>query len=72
MKISKQDKQIEALRTLCCNAEYVRKGRADYECSHCKTDVSMEFVFLMDAIMNGNKMKAPSVAELKEEIKKFS
>lgn len=35
----------EDLKTSCCNTNYQRVSKLKYQCSNCKQDVSMEFVY---------------------------
>ena len=37
-------------RTLCCKALEVRAGRADYRCSKCGKDVTIEMSFYYQAV----------------------
>lgn len=52
--------KLKDLKTTCCHADFVRVGRARYECEKCKKDVSLEFVFLVELFsdkLNGVKEK---------------
>ena len=42
--------QIEKAKTLCCNAEWYAKGRADFRCKKCDKDVTLEIVLLYEAM----------------------
>ena len=55
------------MKTFCCKAEYVRRGRASYECGKCHSDVSMELFLRIDA--DG---RAESIKKQKGEIVKLS
>lgn len=37
------------IKTLCCNAVPIRKGRADYRCSICGKDVTLELYFIYES-----------------------
>lgn len=36
---------FEKFKTLCCKASLVRKGRANYRCSKCDVDCTMDYLF---------------------------
>lgn len=38
------------MKTLCCKAEVIKQGRATWLCSECFNDVSMMYIFYMQAI----------------------
>lgn len=38
------------IKTSCCNAEWYRKGRADFRCKQCEKDVTLEIVLIYDAL----------------------
>ena len=40
---------LEDYKTLCCNAETVRHGRADIRCAKCGKDVTLEMVLIYEA-----------------------
>ena len=40
--------KIEAYKTMCCNAGWYRKGRADFRCKRCGEDVTFEIFLLFD------------------------
>ena len=46
---------FEKFKTLCCKASLLRKGRANYRCSKCDKDSTMEFVFYVQANEPKNK-----------------
>jgi tRNA(Ile2) C34 agmatinyltransferase TiaS len=41
---------ISKVKTLCCNAEWYKKGRADFRCKKCEKDVTMQMLFAYEAI----------------------
>ena len=45
--------KYDDLRTHCCNAQFIRLGRARYQCKTCKREVSLELIFLIDCIEEG-------------------
>lgn len=47
---SKIDKALKRYKTLCCKSEWERKGRADYRCKSCGKDITLELVFLHEAL----------------------
>ena len=44
------DKQIVEYKTLCCKAEWVRKSRANFRCKKCDKDVTLEIMYLYEAL----------------------
>lgn len=44
------DKKIIKAKTMCCKAEWYRKGRANLRCRKCEKDVTLEIVFLYKAL----------------------
>jgi tRNA(Ile2) C34 agmatinyltransferase TiaS len=44
--MDKVDKQITEAKTMCCKAEWYRKGRADFRCRKCDKDVTLEIILL--------------------------
>ena len=40
---------FEKFKTICCKASLVRKGRANYRCSKCDKDNTMEYVLYAQA-----------------------
>ena len=45
-------KELEDYKTLCCNAKYYRKGRANYRCKKCDGDVTLELMLLYQVLEN--------------------
>ncbi len=43
------------IKSLCCKAEIIRKGRADLRCSKCGKDVTLEIVMLENLITTEKK-----------------
>ena len=43
-----EDKLIKEFKTECCKAPVVLKSRANWRCSKCDKDYSLEFVLLYD------------------------
>jgi tRNA(Ile2) C34 agmatinyltransferase TiaS len=48
--IKKRKKAIESYKTMCCKAAWKVVGRADFRCTKCDKDVTMEIVFLAEAL----------------------
>jgi tRNA(Ile2) C34 agmatinyltransferase TiaS len=48
--IKNRKKAIESYKTRCCNAAWKVVGRADFRCVECDKDVTMEIVFLSEAL----------------------
>lgn len=46
------NEHIENFKTLCCEVGAYRNGRANYRCKKCGEDVSLEFHFYIDTILN--------------------
>lgn len=42
--------EIENSKTICCNADWYRKGRADFRCKECDRDVTIEIMLLYKAM----------------------
>lgn len=40
--------KLEKVKTRCCKATWYRKGRANYRCSTCDKDVTLELVLIAD------------------------
>jgi tRNA(Ile2) C34 agmatinyltransferase TiaS len=49
--------KLENVKTLCCNSKWYRKGRANYRCVKCDSDVTIELVLLADAMDKDLKNK---------------
>lgn len=50
--MDKTNKQIAEVKTLCCKADWYRKSRANFRCSKCERDVTLEIVLLCEAMKN--------------------
>ena len=48
--MDKIDKQIAKAKTLCCKAKMYRKSRANFRCKKCNKDVTLEVMFLYQAL----------------------
>lgn len=44
------DKRLKDIKSECCNAAIVRKGRANYRCSKCDHDESMMVILITDML----------------------
>ena len=42
--------KLKNFKTPCCKSGFYRKGRADYRCTECDKDVTLELVFFSDLI----------------------
>ena len=42
--------ELDGLHTLCCRSPYKRVGRANYVCSNCNEDVSIELLLRVEQI----------------------
>lgn len=51
MKESEIDIEVANYKTICCNANWEVKERLYYVCSECNKDVTMEIIYLTDALM---------------------
>ena len=51
MKENEIDKIITEHKTNCCNVEWYKEKRFVYRCSECKKDITMEIMYLTDALM---------------------
>lgn len=49
--------KMEDYKTSCCKADWYVKSRANYRCSKCKKDVTMEVLLLADFIEKENELK---------------
>lgn len=47
--IGEADKEITKAKTLCCDADWYIKSRADFRCEKCERDVTLEIMFLYDS-----------------------
>ena len=52
-----EEKQMKEIKSLCCNAKIIRKGRADLRCEKCGKDVTLEIVMLYDLIIDTQENK---------------
>ena len=50
-RMDKIDKQIAEAKTMCCKAKWYRKSRANFRCEKCKKDVTIEVMFLYQALI---------------------
>jgi len=57
-------------KTLCCDASATRAGRADYRCSKCGKDVTIEMIFFYDMADRGSAMQAVKNWRRKEKAAK--
>jgi hypothetical protein len=48
--MDKINKHIAETKTLCCNADWYRKSRANFRCKKCEKDVTLEIIFLYKAL----------------------
>lgn len=48
--MEKIDKQIAGVKTMCCEAKWHRKSRANFRCKKCEQDVTLEIVLLYQAL----------------------
>ena len=48
--MDKIDKQVAETKTLCCQAGWYRKGRANFRCNECDKDVTLEMMLLYKAL----------------------
>lgn len=42
--------EIENVKTLCCNTDWYRKSRANFRCTECDKDVTLEIMLLYQAL----------------------
>ena len=57
-------------KTLCCDASATRAGRADYHCSKCGKDVTIEMIFFYEMIDRGSLVQAVKNWRDKEKVLK--
>ena len=50
-RMDKIDKQIAEAKTMCCKAKWYRKSRANFRCEKCEKDVTLEIMFLYQALI---------------------
>lgn len=50
MTDKEKDKILNNYKTSCCKEGYYRKGRADFRCNKCDADITMELLFLYQAL----------------------
>jgi hypothetical protein len=50
-RMDKIDKQIAEAKTICCKAKWYRKSRANFRCEKCDKDVTLEIMFLYQALI---------------------
>ena len=41
---------MDKVKTLCCKADWYRKSRGNFRCKKCEKDVTLEIVFLYEAL----------------------
>ncbi len=49
--MDKIDKQIAEAKTMCCKTKWYRKSRANFRCEKCEKDVTLEIMFLYQALI---------------------
>lgn len=42
--------KLKGYKTLCCNSEWHRKGRANYRCNKCDADVTLDILLIYQAL----------------------
>lgn len=52
--MSENNDDLLDLKTVCCGADYVKKGRAHWICEECKEDRSVELVLNYEAMERDN------------------
>jgi hypothetical protein len=50
-------KDLEKYKTMCCNAEWYVKSRANFRCKKCDQDVTLEVMLLHQAIEDQEDLK---------------
>jgi hypothetical protein len=50
-------KDLEENKTMCCNAEWYVKSRANFRCKECERDVTIEILLLHQAIEDQEDLK---------------
>lgn len=55
------------MKTLCCKADTKRIGRANYICSTCKTDVSLQVMLWEDAMIKIEEINNQKVPKYHEQ-----
>ena len=48
--MDKAEKKVAKAKTTCCKADWYIKGRANFRCTKCEKDVTLEMVLLYEAI----------------------
>ncbi len=46
------EEQLKNYKTTCCNSDFYRKDRADFRCSKCDKDITLEVILFYKAITN--------------------
>ena len=46
---------VLVMKSHCCKAEILYRGKLNYRCSKCDKDVTMQVVFLLDAMDKGKQ-----------------
>ena len=46
------NKQVNESKTICCNADWYVKSRANFRCKKCDEDVTMHIVLLHKALID--------------------
>jgi len=46
--------ELEDYKTSCCNANWYRKGRADYRCEKCDNKVTIDLILLYQELEDEN------------------
>ncbi len=44
------EEHLKDYKTTCCNSSFYRKGRADFRCSKCEKDVTLEVMLFYKII----------------------
>lgn len=50
MSNQESEQQLSEFKTTCCNADWYRKGRANYRCVECDKDVTLEVFYMMQSL----------------------
>lgn len=46
------EKEIEQVKTMCCEAAWYRKSRANFRCKKCDKDVTLELMLIYQAMLD--------------------
>ena len=57
MTMEEAEKIIEDYKTPCCKAKFYRAGRAKYLCKNCEKDITMDLIYLYDAMKDSEEIK---------------